>query len=333
MKLIKSHFVLLCVILMLSIRDVSAHAPDIPSENESLETAYTISDPAKSWAIYAELHEGAEAQYYKFDLPQNERLLVMLFVPTSEQSSFVPNLVIMGPGITSQEALPEYVEAVEGDGIMLLEAERPLKPAYEPFTPSSYYYLATFDQEISTAGTHYIAVYEPFQGGRYGLAVGYREEFGIDEFIKIPVDVVGIHLWEGQSVLLIFAPLLVTLAIGLVVLFLKRPLTFRTLFGLLGILAGLLYLGSGVMIITQMIAALTTATIDSSIVLTVIFALMPILLGIAILRLTGREKDVTNRLRVYIAIAGAAGLFVWAGLLIGPALALLASLVPAKRVW
>lgn len=87
------------------------------------------------------------------------------------------------------------------------------------------------------------------------------------------------------------------------------------------------------MLITQMIVALTTATIDASIVLTVIFALMPILLGLAILRLTVREKDVTNRLRVYIAIAGAVGLFVWAGLLVGPALALLASLVPAKRVW
>jgi len=233
----------------------------------------------------------------------------------------------------SYETRKGDVEAVEGDGIRLLEAERPLKPAYEPFTPSSYYYLATFDQEISTAGTHHIAVYEPSQGGRYGLAVGYREEFGIDEFIKIPVDVVGIHLWEGQSVLVIFAPLIVTLAVGLVVLFLKRPLAFRTLFGLLGILAGLLYLGSGVMLITQMIVALTTATIDSGIVLTLIFALMPILLSIAILRLTGREKKPTNRLRVYIAIAGAVGLFVWAGLLVGPALALLASLVPAKRVW
>jgi hypothetical protein len=333
MKLIKSHSVLLCVLLMLCIHDVSAHAPDIPSDNESLETAYTISDPVKSWAIYAELHEGAEAQYYKFDLSQNERLLVMLFVPTSEESSFTPNLVVMGSGITSKDALPEYVEAVEGVGIMLLEAERPLKPTYEPFTPSSYYYLASFDQEVSAGGTHYVAVYEPFQGGRYGLAVGYREEFGIDELIKIPVDVIGIHLWEGQSVLLIFAPLLVTFAIGFVVLFLKRPLTFRMLFGWLGILAGLLYLGSGLMILTQMIVALARATPDFSIVLTMIFALMPILLGIAILRLTDRKKDVTNRLRVYIAIVGVIGLFVWAGLLIGPALALLASLVPTKRVW
>ena len=35
--------------------DVFAHAPDKPTDNESLATAIAISDPTKSWAIYAEL--------------------------------------------------------------------------------------------------------------------------------------------------------------------------------------------------------------------------------------------------------------------------------------
>ena len=331
MKPSKSHFFLLFIFLLLPVYTVIAHTPDKPSDNESLETAYTLSDPAKSWAIYAELHEGEEAQYYKFDFQQNERLLVMLFVPTHEESSFMPNLVVMGPGITSQDDLPEYVETVDDVGIMLLGAQRPPKLTYEPFTPSSYYYLASLDQTVSVAGTYYVAVYESSQGGHYGLAIGYREEYGLDEWILIPIDVIGIHQWEGQSLLFIIAPLLLTLTIGLAFLILKRPNALRGLFSGIGVLAGLLYLGSGFMTLTQTILALTTATPDFSVVLTVIFILIPILLALAIFRLTINRKQVTNRVRVFIAILGVLGLFTWTGLLIGPALAFLASLVPVSQ--
>jgi hypothetical protein len=331
MKPRNAHLSFLLIILMLSVHNVFAHAPDKPTDNESLATAYAISDPAKSWALYAELHEGEEAQYYKFDLPQNERLLVMLFVPTSEKSSFVPNLVVMGPGITSQDALPEYVETVEGAGIMLLEGQRSSSPTYEAFTPSSFYELASLDQEAPAAGTYHVAVYELSQGGHYGLAIGYREQFALDEFVRIPIDVIGIHQWEGQSLIFIFAPLILTLVIGLAILILKRPVTLRTLFGGIGVFAGLLYLGSGFMILTQTILALTTAAPDLSAVLTAIFILIPILLALAIFRLAISRKHITVRVRVYMAILGVLGLFAWAGLLIGPALALIASLVPSKQ--
>ncbi len=315
---------------MLSVRNVFAHAPDKPTDNESLATAYTISDPAKSWAIYAELHEGGEAQYYKFDLSQNERLLVQLFVPTSEESSFLPNLAVMGPWIASQDALPEYVETVEGDGIILLEGQRSSSPTYEPFTPSSFYELASLDQEASAGGTYHVAVYEPSQGGNYGLAIGYREQYELDEFIRIPIDVIGIHQWEGQSLLFILAPLIVTPVIGFAILVLKRPITLRTLFGGIGVFAGLLYLGSGFMTLTQMILALTTAAADLSAVLTAVLIIIPILLAIAIFRLTINRKQITYRSRVFVAIIGVLGLFAWAGLIIGPALALLTSLLPIK---
>jgi hypothetical protein len=325
--------VLLLFLLLSAVHDVFAHAPDKPKDNESLATAYTISDPIKSWAIYAELHEEKEAQYYKFDMAQNERFFAMLFVPTSEDNKFMPSLVVMGPGITSQDVLPEYLETVEGEGVMLLEAERPSKPTYEAFTPSSYYYLASLDQEVAVAGTYHVAVYESSRGGRYGLAIGYREEFGLDEFVKIPIDVIGIHQWEGQSLLFIFAPLLATLAIGFTLLILKRPVALRTLFGGIGVSAGLLYLGSGLIMSTQMILALTTATPDVTVILTAIFILIPVLLSVAVFRLTTKGKEVTNRARFSMAILGALGLFAWAGILIGPILALLTSILPSKRFW
>ncbi len=330
MKPRHGHLVLLLVLLILLVQGVFAHAPDTPTDNESLDTAYTIANPTKSWAIYAELHEGEEAQYYKLDLPENERLLVQLFVPTSEKSSFEPNLVVMGPGITSQDAVPEYVEIVEAVGIMLLEGQRNSSPTYEPFTPSSFYELASIDQEVSAGGTYHVAVYEPSEEGHYGLAIGYREQFGLDEFINIPVDVIGIHQWEGQSLLFIFAPLIVTIVAGFAVLVLKRSVTPQTLFGGIGVFAGLLYLGSGFMTLTQMILALTTAAPNLSVILTAIFIMIPIFLAIAIFRLSINRRQVTSRTRVFVALTGVLGLFAWAGLIVGPILALLTSLLPAK---
>ena len=67
-----------------------------------------ISDTTKSWAIYTELHEKEEAQYYKLHLDEGERLKASLYIPLAEKG-FMPNLVIMGPGISSNDVLPEFI--------------------------------------------------------------------------------------------------------------------------------------------------------------------------------------------------------------------------------
>jgi len=264
-------------------------------------------------------------------MEQGERLRLMLFIPISEKERFKPNLVVMGPGITSQDAPPEFVEIAGGVGVTVLEGQLSAEPAYEPFTPSAYYYLADLDLDVSVAGTYHVAVYEAYQGGRYGLAIGYREEFGLDEWLMIPIDVIGVHEWEGQSIGLILAPMLAALSIGFALSIWRRRAILREIFNVTGVSAGLLYLGSGAMMFTQMILALAATGPDFSAVLTVVFTLLPILLGVAILRLTIKDpKSVTKRVRAFIAILGLLGLFTWAGLLVGPALALLTSVLPAK---
>ena len=332
MKLRITLVFLFLVALTLFVHVALAHTPlEPPFDNESLATAYGVPDPTKSWAIYAELHEGGEAQYYRLDMEQGERLRLMLFIPISEKERFKPNLVVMGPGITSQGAPPEFVEIAGGVGVTVLEGQLSAEPAYEPFTPSAYYYLADLDLDVSVAGTYHVAVYEAYQGGRYGLAIGYREEFGLDEWLMIPIDVIGVHEWEGQSIGLILAPMLAALSIGFALSIWRRRAILREIFNVTGVSSGLLYLGSGAMMFTQMIWALAATGPDFSAVLTIVFTLLPILLGVAILRLTIKDpKSVTKRVRAFIAILGLLGLFTWAGLLVGPALALLTSVLPAK---
>jgi hypothetical protein len=319
------------LLFVLYVNAALAHTPLRPDDNESLETATVIPDPTKSWAIYAELHEEGEAQYYRLDLKQGERFRAMLFIPI-EENGFLPNLVIMGSGIQSQDAVPPYVEVPDEAGIKLVEANGSVGPAYEPFTPSSYYYLADFDLEVPVDGAYYVAVYESSRGGHYGLAIGYREEYTLDEWILVPIDVIGIHQWEGQSLGFILAPLVATLVIGFLVLIWRKKNLYRSFRTWMGTLAGLLYLGTGVMMLTQMFIALTTAALELSVLVTVVFAMLPILLGFGVLRLTVRsDETVTIRVRALLALLGILGIFAWAGLLIGPSLVFLTSILPGSE--
>lgn len=233
----------------------------------------------------------------------------------------------MGPEITSNHTLPELLDVPNDAEFTVIQAQRREKPEYEPFTPASYYYLADFDRELQSDGTYYFAIYDSTREGRLGIAVGYKEEFTLVEWLRIPLDVIDIHQWEGQTLAFIIAPMLVTFAVGFGIIVWKWggvPGARR----LIGILAGLLYLGSGVVILVQMIIALNGAAYDSLAILTLLFVLIPLLLGMALLKKLGLKEDALSRRdRLIVLGLAALGLFSWSGLLIGPFLAALASLL------
>lgn len=323
---------ILCCLLLTP--KVLAHAPLTPGDNENLATATFISDPTKSWAVYGELHEGGEAQYYSFNITQGERIYVMLFKSTDIQDKeFVPGFVLMGPSINNEGDVPDYVEVPTGANTVVIEGKQPGEATYEPFSPSSFYAMADVSLDAPRSGTFYIAVYEPLQGGHYGLAIGERESYSISEWILIPVNLVGVHQWEGQSLALIFAPIIVILALGLGLIFwrLRNRRVSQTLLHWTGTTAGLLFIGTGAMSFFQMILALTHAPLVPEIGVTIVLALIPVLLGIGVLRLVLRSGDQVNiRKRAYLAILGLLALIAWAGLIVGPALAIVASVLPTR---
>jgi glucan phosphoethanolaminetransferase (alkaline phosphatase superfamily) len=206
-------------------------------------------------------------------------------------------------------------------------------PEYEPFTPSALYEVASYSRRIEVSGTYYVAVYNATEGGRYSLAIGYLEEYTVPEWLMVPYDVIGIHLWQGQSLLLILSPLIFVLVVGagFLVWRWQRGSTAFTLFEWLASVAGLLYIGTGAMIFLQIGIAFAETGPAFSAVLSVVFGLVPILLGVAALYRALWARDTRPiRDRIYIAIIGVLGLFFWAGLLVGPALALIASILPNR---
>jgi hypothetical protein len=328
MRIRRIHVLLL--LLLALVPPVLAHTPlEMEGENHSLETAMEIPNPTKSWTLYEEIHEAGEAEYFELHMEPGERLRISLYLPRNEDPGFSPNLVIMGPGIASMDEAPGFVEVPEGAGVALVKSEHPERPEYEPFTPTSYYYIADYDTEVTVGGHYYFAVYESDGEGRYGLAIGYEEEFTLIEWIKIPLDVIGIRLWEGQPLLLFFAPVLLALMAGYGLLFWRSHIGLSA-FNLASATTGLLYVGSGMVILMEMAMSLYGAAYDSLAFLTVVFVLLPVLLGYAVLRKVHRgQAAISTRDRVVLVALGVLGLFVWAGFLVGPVLAVLAGILPS----
>jgi len=329
----------LCFLLLFALAYIVpysfAHSPLGSGDNESLANAALVPDPAKSWAIYAELHEGGEAQYYRFDIDQGQRIHVMLFKPTDPESgSFLPGFVLMGSGLVEQGEHPDYVQEPSGAEHQVYEGKQASEATYEPFSPSAFYSLVEADLQAPMTGTYYVAVYESFRGGRYGLAIGDIESYTLNEWILIPINLLSVYQWGGQSLAVVLAPLIVVLVIGiLLVIWLRSKMQKpERRQNWLGVLAGLLFVGTAMIVLMQMFLALFQTGLVSEAVVTIIFIVIPLVLGLATLRLSLRiVGEIRIRTRIYFAILGLVALFLWAGLLIGPVLAIIAALLP-KRV-
>jgi len=308
-----------------------AHSPTTAGDNGGLESAEAVREPTKSWAYYGELHGGGEARYFRLELKAGERLYAGLFL--SSDTGFLPSIAAMGPGWGNDSALPAFVAVPAGYGALVVNGTLEGRD-YEPFTPASYYQIAKVDITVNRTATYYIAVFEPDHGGKFGLAIGYVESFTAEEWLLIPFRVINIHVWEGQPLGLVLAPLIVTLAAGLPALVWWARRTGRWPFPLRfwpGALAGLLLLGTGAMTVLQMALALSVSENPAGGAVTAMFAAIPVVLGIVALRgAVLNESGAWPRSKM--VLAGALGLVFWGGLMVGPALAFVHALWPAKKV-
>jgi hypothetical protein len=315
---------------------VLAHAPLFTSNNEDLTSATFIPDPAKSWALYAELHEGGEAQYYRFDMLEGERIYISLFTTAApEDETFAPGLVLTGPGIPEMDAAPSFVEIPPEAGIQVVQGSRSSEATFEGFSPGVFVDLAEISREAPANGTYYIAVFDPARGGPYWLAIGYRESFTLSEWILIPFSLLSVYVWERQNLLAILAPAIVVFVLGAILVFQrqkgKKPLDSA---GWIAAAAGLLFLGTGATVITQLLYAVSRASPDSFVIVTILLGFIPTVLGLMTLRLAFRHSGRwTIQSRAWLVIIAILGIAAWSGYVIGPILAIIAGIIPFSGLW
>ncbi len=316
-------------ILLFIVPNLYAHTPLKPGgENDSFETAFNIPNPSKSWTFYRELYDEGQIEYFNLHLDEGEKFVVSVYTPGNVDDDFIPNLIVLGPRIVNASPAPIEIEAPKGLENAFIEGIRPDSLEFEPFTPASYYFTAEYRADVILGGDYYFLVYSDKGTGRYGIATGYVETFTLFEWLKIPLDVIEIHQWEGQTLTIILAPMIITIILGFIVI-LKRYKP-KGITSWLGILAGLLYIGSGFMTLTQMVIALNGARLTSSILIPLVFSFLALILGSVILRkMLKLDFPWTGRDRIVFALIGISGLLLWAGILVGPSITLILSILPS----
>lgn len=334
-KIIISTTVLI-VIFFLAIPLVMAHAPLGTGDNESIGKATVIPDPTKSWALFSQLNSDGDAQYYTFNITAGQKIHVSMYKSMRpEDANFNPRLVIIGPDVAAQGSIPTNITVPSGSNARLVAQTQPTQ-TYEPFSPSTFTGLADETLVAPTPGTYYLVVYEQSNaptGGHYGLAIGDRETYTIDEWVLIPLNLMKIYQWEGQSLALILAPMIATLIVGvsLVTWRFKKQCNLANPQAWLGAIAGLAFIGTGATTLYQMLSAATHVAIGAEALITLIFAIVPLAIGLITLKLSVKNSDRSSmKKRIYYVILGIAALFMWAGLIIGPILAILASAMPTS---
>jgi hypothetical protein len=304
--------------------------------NENISSALHISDPGKSWAIYGIL-KSEMVQYYSFDSELGGRIYLMLLRSTdSTDNDFQPNLVLIGPGVKSSGQLSKNVvlpASLKDLGAMAVYGKRAANATYEPFGPSSYIEMAEINISAPQSGRYYAAVFSNSTAGHgavnveghYILAVGYREEFSFSERIIAPIRLISVYSWEGQSAGIVFLPYLIAEVIGILVFWRGRR---RTSFCLAGTLAGFLFLATSASVFTEMVFSLSRAPFGPEVYITMAIVVFHALLGVAGIRLARGEAGILQR--ALLAVLGTVALLAGSGLILGPILAIAASLLPSK---
>jgi hypothetical protein len=321
----------LCLSLSFLVILTDAHIPVVPDDGTTLATATEIINHWKSWFYYSELDPGIP-HYYTFEATAGERIRFMLNVPIPEVDRGVsPSLVLMGPGVTNQGSAPGFLEIPVGAGVMVFEPSPSLE--FEGFTPLAQYEVVDLNMTAPSTGTYYVAVYDETTGGRYAFVTGYVEAYSLFEWITVPSAAMTILMWSGQSLLVLLLFNLIPLLMGLLYMALRNRSAFylENLLTLFGTVGGLLFLGSSLSFMTQTIYALLQAPYNWTAIMSVLFILAPLLLGVGVLKIVLSDdwKNYTKN-KVSLLALGLVAPFVWTGLYLGPILVVLTGLTSLR---
>ena len=297
----------------------SAHVPGIAGGQLTV-----VPDAAKSYAWYGILEDGDERDIYLLTVEEGGEIRLALSTPERETA---PVLALTGPGIDSADPLPGGIVLPDGQGSIVIPADRQAVASYEPFTPMALYERASLSIRAPVTGEYPVLV--SGDEGRYTLATGYLEEFSIAEWVLIPVQVLSVRIWQGQPLPLVLLPVIGSVAAG-IIWFRKRTDGIRHWPGawLLAV-AGFSYIGSGILIIAEMLLAGMVTGPDGTMIITVFFAALPLVIGYLMVRNAGRLTGPPSlRDRGVILLYGIVGFVFWAGVIIGPVLAIAAACMP-----
>lgn len=165
----------LVLVNLLIVTSLQAHRPVIVKSNSSLEEPFIVPDSNISYAFYGELN--GEAHYYKIKSEKPFNLYVNILVPDFSPKS--------DPIVKHDMSFQIFKNEIKSESsIFLIDGKNAeWKRFYEKFGRDHYYMGPEFDMQMP-AGTYYIKVFNSNYKGKYALATGKVEKFGIKEIIS-----------------------------------------------------------------------------------------------------------------------------------------------------
>ncbi|MBZ4663220.1 MAG: hypothetical protein JG776_922 [Caloramator sp.] len=178
---------LLVLLLMLcTITIVSAHRPIFEKKDTTINSPITIDDHTISYAIYASLDDKNDVDFYEFEAKEGENFYIEMLVPKIKKNvGFEPNFAILSKQFSVKHEVPFTVP--NGYGVINVVYPKGYNNEfYEKFTQTNYIKAQSISGIINKSGKYIIAVYSTTKGGKYTLAIGKKENFGIKDIFTFP---------------------------------------------------------------------------------------------------------------------------------------------------
>lgn len=179
-----------------------AHRPIFvePRSNTTRANAIPISDHDISWAVYAQLSDAGEVNYYRFEGKRGAHVRIETLVPRIESlRDFGFDVALIGKGFDPAR-VPFALEAGEGVIVAADSGQDDARVFDEHFTQTSYWRQQRLHAQLPADSTYWIAVYDSRgRVGKYVLAIGEREEWGTDDMLEMPRIVARVREFAGLS--------------------------------------------------------------------------------------------------------------------------------------
>lgn len=160
----------------------SAHAPlVVDGGNESSETAFVLEDPTRSLALGSTILEPGERDWYRMEMTAGQPLVVQMTRPDAV-GGIAADVTLLGPGLPGpDDTTAALATEVGADGAVLLPAEG--DPGRSVHAGLGFYEYEGLRTTAPADGTYWIVVsaHDPGETGKYVLAPGVDEEFGLAE--------------------------------------------------------------------------------------------------------------------------------------------------------
>lgn len=199
MIFLKTMGIAIAVIFMASVCiPANAHKPLQAKNNNDLENSLEIPSHRISWVIYKELQAG-NINYYKFNANAGKRFYAEMDIPKIDRLvNFTPSIILARKGLNKNMVNGQDIAVSEIDttpslleqGLNVLAIEYivtiPSREFYEEFSQNRLWQRQKLViDSMPASGTYYLMVVSQEQSGKYVLAIGEIEDFGLTDFVTV----------------------------------------------------------------------------------------------------------------------------------------------------